>query len=82
MEVERKKEKKERQVSEKNTPFNQQEARSKAAAEAREKSPALQSLYDLFMPGARSHDRPKFITDKYGNRVRSDMEIKLPKGDV
>lgn len=77
MEAERKKEKQERQVSEKNTPFNIAEAKSKAAAEAREKSPALQSLYNLFMPGARHFGRPKFITDIYGNRVRSGMEIKL-----
>lgn len=76
MEAERKKVKGEQQFSDKNTPYNIKEAKRKAAVEAREKNPALQSLYNLFMPGARSLGRPKFITDKYGNRVRSGMEVK------
>lgn len=76
MEVERKQEKKERKVSEKDTPFNIQEAKRAAAAEAREKSPALMALYNLFLPGPGVQGRPKFIADKYGNRVRSGMEEK------
>lgn len=76
MESERKKEKKERQVSEKNTPFNIKEEKSAKAAEARENSPALMRLYNYFMPGLRSFGQPKFITDRYGNRVRSGMENK------
>lgn len=76
MEAERKKEKQERQVSEKDTPFNIKERKSAEAAEARENSPALMRLHNYFMPGSRSFGRPKFITDKYGNRVRSGMEEK------
>jgi hypothetical protein len=79
METERKEEKNERQVSKKRTPFNVREQKSREAAEAREKSPALMSLYNLFFPGIGSHGRPKFITDKYGNRVRSGMEDKEEK---
>jgi hypothetical protein len=76
MEAERKREKKERQVSEKRTPFNIKEEKSQKAAEERENSPALQALHDSFLPGAGNRGRPKFITDKYGNRVRSGMESK------
>lgn len=76
MEAERKREKQERQVSDKRTPFNVKEEKRKAAEEARENSPALMKLYTAFMPGLRSFGQPKFITDKYGNRVRSGMESK------
>lgn len=78
MEAERKREKKERQVSEKNTPYNIKEQKSQAAAEARESNPALMRLYELFMPGsARFRGMPKYITDKYGNRVRTGVQIKV-----
>lgn len=78
MEAERKKEKQPRQVSEKETPFNISERKSAAASEARENHPALMQLYTMFLPGAGagSRGRPKFITDKYGNRVRSGQESK------
>jgi hypothetical protein len=75
MEVERKKEEKqERQVSEKNTPFNIRLRRSIEAAAARENDPALKRLYNAFMPGLRSYSPPKFVTDKYGNRIRNEVK--------
>lgn len=76
MEAERQKEKKPRQVSEKNTPFNIAEKKSAEAAKVREDNPFIQALYNSFFPGAGRLGRPKFITDKYGNRVRSGMEEK------
>lgn len=76
MEAERQKEKKERQVSEKNTPFNITESKIAAAAKAREASPALMRLYIAFMPGMRSFSPPKFVTDIYGNRIRNIVETK------
>lgn len=77
MEAERKKVKGEQQFSDKNTPYNIREKKRKEAVESREKNKHLTALYNLFMPGARNVGRPKFITDKYGNRVRSGMEIKV-----
>lgn len=75
MEAERKKEekeeKKERQVSEKNTAFNIKERKKIAAAEARGSNPALMALYAAFLPGMRSWGPPKYVTDKYGNRIRN-----------
>ena len=79
MEAERKREKNERQVTEKRTAFNLREEKRKAAEEARESSPALMALYNLFMPGARNRGNPKFITDKWGNRVRAVTEAKKVK---
>lgn len=80
MEAERQKEKKkERPVSEKNTPFNQMEAKSKVAAEAREGNPFLMALYEAFMPGMRNYRPAKFVTDKYGNRIRNTVETKKEK---
>lgn len=76
MEAERKKERPERRVSEKSTVFNIQERKSAEATEARKNNPALMALYDAFFPGPGNLGRPKFITDKYGNRVRSVMESK------
>ena len=76
MEAERQKKKKARQVSKKNTPFNIAERKSAEAAKVREDNPNIQALYDSFFPGAGPSGRPKFITDKYGNRVRSGMEEK------
>jgi hypothetical protein len=79
MEAERqtkKDKKKPRQVSEKNTPFNVAERKSAEAAKVRAENPNIQALYDSFFPGAGRLGGPKFITDKYGNRVRSGMEGK------
>lgn len=78
MEAERQKKekKKPRQVSLRNTPFNIAERKSAEAAKVRENNPNIQALYDSFFPGAGPLGRPKFITDKYGNRVRSGMEEK------
>lgn len=79
MEAERrtkKEKKKPRQVSKKNTPFNIAERKSAEAAKVRKENPNIQALYDSFFPGADHSGRPKFITDKYGNRVRSGMEEK------
>lgn len=79
MEIERKKEekkKKDRQRSEKRTPFNISEEKSIKAAESRESNPALMALYNSFFPGIYEQGRPKFITDKYGNRVRNKVETK------
>lgn len=70
MEAERKREKQPRQVSNKRTAFNIKEERSAKAAEARENSPALTALRNFFLPGAGpGHGKPKYATDKYGNRV-------------
>lgn len=76
MEAERKRERKEHQVSERKTRKNILDRKRKEAAEARLKDPALMSLYSLFFPTYRERGRPKYITDKYGNRVRSGMEEK------
>ncbi len=76
MEAERKKNKTERQVAQKNTAYAIKERKAKESAKAREKSPELMAMYDLFLPGAGNKSRPKYITDKYGNRVRSGQEGK------
>ena len=76
MEIERKKEKKERQISKKRTSFNIKEEKRAEAAKARDNDPALMALYSSFFPGTSDHGRPKYITDKYGNRVPSGMESK------
>ena len=75
MEAERKSTKQKRQVSEKRTPFNIKEEKRKAAAEERENSPNLQALYNAFMPGARGRGMPKYMTDKYGSRIRTGVTI-------
>lgn len=49
--------------------FERLEARSKAAAEARENNPNLMAVYTAFLPGAPSRNAPKYVTDKFGNRV-------------
>lgn len=76
MEAERQKEKTERQVAKKNTAKLLADKNAVEAAEARKNSPALQAVYDLFVPSTRTRGRPKFIADRYGNRVRSGMETK------
>lgn len=76
MESERQKEKKERPVSEKDTPFNIAEKKSAESAEARENDPYLMTLYNSFMPGLREYRPAKFVTDKYGNRIRAMVETK------
>lgn len=78
MEAERKKdEKKVRQVSDKRTSFNINEEKSANAAKARENDPALMALYNSFLPGARNYSLPKFVTDKYGNRIRNTSITKI-----
>lgn len=76
MESERERVRGEQKVSDKRTPYNIKMEKSRAAAEARDNSPALMALYNFFLPGAGSRGRPKFVTDKYGNRVRTGMEEK------
>jgi len=77
MEAERQKEeKKSRPVSEKNTPFNIAERKAAEAAKVREDNPFIQALYDSFMPGMRSYRPSKYVTDKYGNRIRNIVETK------
>lgn len=82
MEAERKKdEKRERQVSQKRTPFNIREEKSAKAIKARENNHALMALYNFFLPGAGNRDRPKFVTDKYGNRIRNVVVEPEKKAD-
>lgn len=76
MEAERRREKGEQRFSEKNTPYNIKLKRAKEAAEARENSPALMALYNLFLPGAGvRRGLPKYMTDKYGNRIKTGITI-------
>lgn len=80
MEAERKtEEKKERQVSEKNTPFNIKERKVVEATTARANNPALMRLYNAFMPGIRNFGPSKFVTDKYGNRILNTVKRKEKK---
>lgn len=49
-----------------------EEASRRIHQEARENNPYLMSLYLSFIPMYAGSGTPKFITDKYGNRVLNE----------
>lgn len=51
-------------------------AKYEAVQEARNNNPYLMRVYSAFLPGYMKRGLPKYVTDKYGNRILA-AEFKL-----